>query len=985
MSNGKIPHLIINSPYAEPASYWKRDDRTGEFVQEPGRRPPGYVVASPGATSFNDPGQFVPIPLVDDIRKRVNEWRAAGYPGITGTTKKLLEHWQNIEIRRDARRFFFCQLEAIETLIWLSEATPASRQGIEIPNDGGPFRRYCSKMATGSGKTIVMAMLIAWQALNKIADPQNPRFSKNILLVAPGLTVRQRLQVLLPSNPNNYYDEFNIAPPGLREKLYQARVAVINWHALMWESEKDLARRKSVDKRGPMSDTAYARQVLKELGGAENLVVINDEAHHAWRVSPDDKPKGMSKDDLEEATIWVGGLDRLQRARGILTAYDFSATPFVSSGKKGSEEALFDWIVSDFGLNDAIESGLVKTPRVVIRDDGRLDAENKSRFYHIYPHIRDDLNQRAPETSPLPDLLVAGYTLLGKDWLATIKNWQEKGFPTPPVMITVANRTETAARIKYAFDHNKFLIDELCEPERTIHIDSKVLDMVELEEPGTDSAPEPAEASGDDPETDSPEPERKKTKKELALELREVVDTVGKPGRPGAQVKNVISVGMLSEGWDAKTVTHIMGLRAFSSQLLCEQVVGRGLRRTSYDVDPETGLFSPEYVNIFGVPFTFMPHEDTGNEPPRPTTPKFLVESLPERRQFEITWPNVLRVEQVFKPRLSLDVESVPTLALDAYDTPTLAEIAPVLDGKPDITRLSEINLTELGQRFRAQKIIFETAVQIFDQMKPAWRGNREILLAQLIALVEKFIQSDRIRINPPLFNQTDLRRRILVTLNMSKVVQHIWQAIRFENTDLLELVIDTDRPIRATGDMLPWYTSRPWEYTVKSHINRVVFDSTWEASEAYELERNENVLAWAKNDHLGFMVYYTYQGTTHTYYPDYLVKLKNGVTLVLEVKGQDDPKNRTKREFLDEWVRAVNAQGGFGVWKWAVSKNPRDVEEIINSFASSKGPKKIPGANILPPHRAPGRLSGNATTDAPPPKNSSILKIDKRKNPKRK
>ena len=135
---------------------------------------------------------------------------------------------------------------------------------------------------------------------------------------------------------------------------------------------------------------------------------------------------------------------------------------------------------------------------------------------------------------------------------------------------------------------------------------------------------------------------------------------------------------------------------------------------------------------------------------------------------------------------------------------------------------------------------------------------------------------------------------------------------------------------IRATGDMLPWYTARPWEFTRKSHINRVVFDSTWEASEAYELERNQTVTAWAKNDHLGFVIYYTYQGTPHAFYPDYLVRLANGTTLVLEVKGQDDQQNRTKREFLDEWVRAVNAHGGFGKWAWAVSKNPADLPGIL-------------------------------------------------------
>jgi len=934
MTSGKIDHLIINTPYEEPKLYWKRDERTGEFFKESGRRPAGYVVANPESTSLEDPGRFIPIERVEAIRPRVKRWREEGYPGASGTTRKLLEHWRNIELRRDMRRFFFCQLDAIETLIWLIEAPAADRTGIEIPNDGGLFRRYCSKMATGSGKTIVMGMLIAWQALNKIADPQNAAYSKNFLIVAPGLTVRQRLQVLKPSDPANYYDEFAIIPPGLREKLYQAKVSVINWHALQWDTEEQIRKRRSVDKRGAKSDTAYAREVLKELGNAENIIVINDEAHHAWRITPE-LEKGLSKDDKEEATIWVGGLDRIHKTRGILTAFDFSATPFVSTGHGGVEDMLFGWIVSDFGLNDAIESGLVKTPRVVIRDDGALDAQHKSKFYRLYAHVREDLNRKENETAPLPDLVKNAYTLLGKDWLETFKAWQEINSATPPVMITVANRTETAARIKYAFDKKKIIgVDELCDPEKTLHIDSKVLSMVENEEIQI----EPTAAPDTDSESDEGEEapiERKKTKKELALELRDMVDTVGKPGKPGAMVRNVISVGMLTEGWDAKTVTHIMGLRAFSSQLLCEQVVGRGLRRTSYDVG-EDGLFEAEYVNIFGIPFTFMPHEDTGDSPPKPTKPKFTVEALPERKDLEITFPNVLRIEHTFKPHLELNLDQIPTLTLNAFDSHTIAELAPVVDGKPDIYRISEINLQELGEKFRTQRIIFETAISIYEQMHAEWKGNKEYLLGQVIAQVERFINSDKIQITPPLFYQDELRRRLIITLNLSKVGEHIKGAIRAANTESLELVVDTDKPLRSTADMLPWYTSKPWEFTKKSHINRVVFDSRWEATEAYELERNQNVKAWAKNDHLGFVIFYTFQGEHHTFYPDYLVRLTNGSTLVLEVKGRDNQLHRAKRLFLDEWVRAVNEHGGFGRWAWAVSLNPADLPDILQSKNTS-------------------------------------------------
>lgn len=917
-----IDRLIINSPYEEPSTYWSYDRETRSFSLKSGRRPAGYVIASEGSKAFDDPGIFVELPLVNQIRDRVKAWREAGYPGVTGITKRLLEYWHNTE-EREFRRFFFCQLEAIETLIWLTEAPSAERVGIEIPSDGGPFQRLCAKMATGSGKTIVMCLLVAWQILNKVTYPQDRRFSKHIFVVAPGLTVKSRLQVIVPSSLGNYYEEFSVVPHSLLEKLRQGKVLIRNWHALNWETEERIAKKKGVDKRGAKSNEAYVREVLGEMATAHGVVVINDEAHHAWRAAAESKVKGVKKEEIEEATKWVGGLDRIHAARGILTCYDFSATPFAPSGKKSSEEALFGWTVSDFGLNDAIESGLVKTPRVVIRDDGIPDAKTyKSKLYHIYEHVRDDLNRKAEEYEPLPDLVVNGYYLLGKDWLETAKAWKEMGFTTPPVMISVANRTETAARVKYAFDHKKIRIDELCEPERILHIDSKVLEMAESQE---------EEVSVDD---DS-EPSFKISKKEQAERLRRMVDTVGQEGKPGEGIQKVISVGMLSEGWDAKTVTHIMGLRAFSSQLLCEQVVGRGLRRTSYEVNKDSGLFDPEYVNIFGVPFTFLPHEIQDGPPPPPPPPKTRIEPVIEKQGFELSWPNIIRIDHVYRPELRLEMDKVNLLELDANETATLAEMAPTLEGKSVAAIISEIGLEGLGRKFRTQKIIFETARDIYDQMKPDWKGSKEHLLAQLIGLVEEFLRSEKIRISPPLFHQDDVKQRILMTLNMNKIVQHVWEAIRFENTESIVPVFDCDRPIRSTGDMQTWYTGKPCERTKRSHVNFCVFDSTWEATEAFELDRNSNVKAWVKNDHLGFEIWYLYQGVVSKYRPDFIMRLKTGDFLIIETKGQDTQKDKTKRAFLDEWVRAVNEHGGFGKWKWEVSRDPSDVGGIIGQAVS--------------------------------------------------
>ncbi|MBK9504749.1 MAG: DEAD/DEAH box helicase family protein [Bacteroidetes bacterium] len=932
----KIDKLIINSPYEEPRHFWEYIRESREFVLQSGRRPAGYIVATESSKTFDDPGTFIEIKLVNAIRPRIEKWRNQGYPGVTGITKRLLNHWQDPEERKD-RKFFFCQLEAIETLIWLTEAPEADKTGIKVPSDGGDFSRWCSKMATGSGKTIVMAQLIAWHVLNKVANGKDTRFSKNILIVAPGLTVRNRLSVLNPFDVGNYYEEFNIVPNGLMDSLRQGKIKIINWHTLAWNTEEKIAKKKTVDKRGAKSDEAYVREVLGDLASATNMIVINDEAHHAWRVPAESKIAGVKKEDIEESTVWVGGLDRINRARGIIQCFDLSATPFAPSGKKASEEALFPWIVSDFGLNDAIESGLVKTPRIVIRDDGNVDKELRSRLYHIYMDttVKDDINRKSEESDPLPDLIKNAYMLLGKDWKATKDDWEKAGYKIPPVMITVANTTYTSARIKHSFDHDSFLLSvaglgDLSIPERTLQIDSSIINKVERGEFGEielEQTELDIDETDDEPIDDAPKG-KKKTKKDLAFELREKVDTVGKVGEPGEQIQNVISVGMLSEGWDAKTVTHIMGLRAFSSQLLCEQVVGRGLRRTSYDVSAD-GLFEPEYVNIFGVPFTFLPHEDSdSSEIPPPPPPKTKVEPIKEKAAHEISFPNILRIDHIYKPKLDLNLKKITSLELDPYESITEAELAAIVAGKPNPAALTEIDLKEIGEKFRLQSIIFRIASTIYNsEKKPDWKGSKETFLIQLIGIIEKFIYSDKIKIKNPLFNKDEVRKRILIMLNMNKVIQHIWNEIRTENTKQLTPVFDKEHPIRSTSDVRTWWTSRPCEDFEKSHINFAVVDSKMEYLEARTINDSDSVESFVKNDHLGFAIMYNFQGVVSRYFPDFIIKLKTGEHLILETKGLDRDKDKTKRAFLDEWCRAVNQYGGFGVWKWVVSFDANDLE----------------------------------------------------------
>ena len=922
-----IERLIVNSAYSEPSQHWRYSLEKGEFILEIGRRPAGYFVSEQGSNQYNDIGRFVELPQVNDIRDRVKRWRLLGYPGVTGVTKKLLDHWNDSEQR--TYPFFFCQMDAIETLIWLTEAPDSEKIGIEIDQGDNEFKRICSKMATGTGKTTVMAMLVAWQILNKVTYPQDKRFSKNIFIVTPGLTVKSRLAVLNPSNSSNYYDAFNIVPFSLKEKFNQGKVLVQNWHNLSWDDEATIRKRRSVDKRGPLSDEAYVRQVLGEMSKHNNIVIINDEAHHAWKRNPEIKIK-YDKDDAtliqeleEQSTIWVGGLERISRARGILTCYDFSATPFAPSGKKNDETALFSWIVSDFGLNDAIESGLVKTPRMVADDDGLSNATTyKSKLYHIYGEddVRKDLSRPAKPNEVLPTLVLEAYHLLGHDWLKTYNNWMESESQIPPVMITVANRTETASRIEYAFKHDLIGIEELCQPEYICKIDSKTLKKIENEEITLDPQ------TNVDPDS--------LTKDEQAALLRATVNTVGQIGQPGEQVRNIISVGMLSEGWDAKTVTHIMGLRAFSSQLLCEQVIGRGLRRTSYDIDENTGLFSAEYVNIFGIPFSFLPQESAEGTPKTPS-PQTQIHVRSDKAQYSLEWPNVIRTDIEIKDELVLDLDNIPSLSIGETTLISRADLAPFLgdrlyDGLSETIDLNTISDGEM----RLQTAIFRAAAVLYEE-EWASKGTRMCIMGQLIKAIEKFINSPKLEVlldsckdrNSPKF-------RALVFINIGRIINHIREYLTIVNTERKTIVLDSNRPVRSTEDMPTWYTKKPCSLVEKSHISHCVYDSTYETSDAYILDHSEFVSAWAKNDHLGFEIPYMYNGGIRSYRPDFLIKLTNSHMLILETKGKMTEEVQAKHRALQQWVDCVNETKDYGIWHCDFSFLETDLDAVLKKYA---------------------------------------------------
>ena len=941
--NKALQSLIINSPFEAPAQHWEQAAAGKGLVLQQGRRPAGYELYD----TRNNTRRVVPLNMVNQIRTRVDDWRAAGYIGVTSITRQLLEHWhaRGEWVPEETRwvggprqnPFYFCQLEAIETLIWWVEGSAEFKQGINVPGDGGAWERLCNKMATGSGKTALMGMIITWQTLNAISYPKDGRFSRAIFIVAPGLTVKSRLQTLNPGDEKNVYDQFNLCPnEALRTRLNQAELLIENWHTLMPLKNQE----RSVVKKGKESDEAFTRRVLGKLAAYKDLVVINDEAHHAYRQRAEMKVSKKDAEefgiDLDEATRWIEGLDRIHKTRRIRRCFDLSATPFAPTGKTNTEAGLFEWVISDFGLNDAIEAGLVKTPRVVIRDDALANAKSyRSKLYHLYreDEVKEDLNRKAEAHEPLPDLVQKAYALLAYDWHETAKAWQAGGHVIPPVMLTVCNRTETAARVEYFFNGGDCLIQATHAPTRTLRVDSRVLEKAERGETITKDKDyairlqEIIEASG-------LPADRVEALLELKQEeqLRELVDTVGKRGKAGQRLQNVTSVAMLSEGWDAANVTHIMGLRAFTSQLLCEQVIGRGLRRVAHDMD-KNGLFLPEYVNVFGVPLSIF--QDVGEEgvAPPPPKPSVRIEVEPNRNQYEIRWPNVLRIESVLKRELVMDWSKVEVLTLDPMNTPLSADVAPSLTSAPNLAMVSEIDLEKATEDFRLQNLIFRAARKLYMQSASSFGGDKQYLAVQLIRLVEQFLASDKLDI-PSLWHQDEKRRRLLFALNMDTVVAHVHRFVTEQNVERLAAVFDESRPIGSTAQMRPWLTTKPCQPTRHSQISHAVYDSVWEKAVVDICEKKKFVAAWAKNDHLDFTVRYLWKGSTRNFVPDYLIRFTNGKTLVLEVKGQDSEQNKAKRAAMQTWVKTINEQGGFGQWCFDVVFDPAKIMDVISSHA---------------------------------------------------
>jgi type III restriction enzyme len=986
MPDRVIENPIINSPYREPIRHFlfDQDGITNEIAET--RRRSAYFVPVPrarkqAARQLELVTEWTLDRIrenreINEIRAKVQLWRRRGYPDVTPTTRALLEYWGD---PGRGNPILFCQREAAETAIYIAEAAPKSgdvwiRNELDTAdaehNNGLP--RLAVKMATGSGKTVVMAMLIAWQTLNKVANPQDARFAKHFLVVTPGITIRDRLRVLQPDHPDNYYRLRDLVPADLYGWLGQAKIVITNFHALQLRETREGRGLATLTKQllaggadapSPFLETPdqMVARVCREFGsGRREIVVLNDEAHHCYRgkLVPDQEAdteeslKGEDKLEAKarnaEARVWFTGLERVRRKLGIKVIYDLSATPFFLAGSGYPEGTLFPWVVSDFSLIDAIESGVVKIPRVPVNDDR---VASTVTYRELWGENRDQLPRKgrreaAIEGEPRPPAKLEGALhSLYSNYEKAFERWRESGVPesgeTPPVFIVVCNNTnvsklvfdfiagwqkETAPNGEPVLVPGKLPLFSNVEDGRWIDRPRTILvDSRQLESGEAMSAEFKRIAALEIDEFKAEYRERFPGRDVSALTdedlLREVMNTVGKQGRLGEHVRCVVSVSMLTEGWDANTVTHILGVRAFGTQLLCEQVVGRGLRRRSY-VANDAGLFEPEYAEVYGVPFSFIPA--SGSSPdPKPRRSPTRVHAEPDRADCEISFPRIVgyRVE-LPDERLHADFGEDSRLVLTKKELPSTTEVAGVVGAVEAHT------LADLRSK-REQQVAFQLARLVLDRfMRDKLDNPRPWLFPQLVDIARLWLRECVV------YHDDTFPGLLLITENAYHGAEKIWHGFQWYTDNREELLLPILRPydpIGTTADV-DFDTIKDVHLTdeKRCHVSHVVCDTGWERTVAQALEALPDVAAYVKNDHLGFAIPYTHLGQTRQYYPDFLVRLRDpgdGLTrtLIVEVSGYKPagPTEEKAATARHQWVPAVNNHGGFGRWHYLEITDP--------------------------------------------------------------
>jgi type III restriction enzyme len=1017
---------ILNSPYAYPSRHWELDE-TGQPTQQiiERRRRAEFITPIPkprkrkgsaeqaalrfdeGKGLSTEEQAYDHTAVINGVRQEVDRWRAIPDPAnwrVTPETARLLQHWRHHPF--GSIRPFFCQVEAVETAIWLTEVAPqlgrAGTRFIEhldnANRDANPeLSRLALKLATGAGKTTVMAMLIAWQTINAVRRPGSKRFTRGFLIVAPGLTIKDRLRVLQPNDPDSYYQSRELVPGDMLPDLERAKIVITNYHAFKLRERMELSKggRSLLQGRGEALNTVETegqmlQRVMPELMGMKNVLAINDEAHHCYREKPGEAQEGDLKGDdrkeaeknKEAARLWISGLEAVNRKLGLARVFDLSATPFFLSGSGYAEGTLFPWTMSDFSLMDAIECGIVKLPRVPVADN--IPGGDMPRFRDLWQHIRTRMPKKgrgkAKTLDPLslPVELQTALEALYGHYKQTFDLWESAGISVPPCFIVVCNNTSTS-KLVYDFisgfhrenDDGSTTLEngrlplfrnfdehgnQLARP-KTLLIDSEQLESGDALDRNFRAMAadeinrfrrEIIERTGNRQQADNV------TDQDL---LREVMNTVGKPGRLGDSIRCVVSVAMLTEGWDANTVTHVLGVRAFGTQLLCEQVIGRALRRQSYDLNedgPNKGLFNVEYADVLGIPFDFTAKPVVA--PPQPPRETIQVKAIrPDRDELEIRFPRVAgyRVEL---PEERLTAE---------FTDDSVLELTPDIVG-PSITRNAgiigeavDLNLQHLGD-LRPSTLLFHLTQRL---LYTKWRDPGEApklhLFGQLKRITRQWLDSCLVCKGGTYPAQ--LMYQELADMACARITTAITRAEAGNRP--IKAVLDPYNPVGSTAHV-NFNTSRTDRYQTdarRCHLNWVILDSAWEAEFCRVAEAHPRVLAYVKNHNLGLEVPYRYGSQMRTYIPDFIVLVDDGhgkddpLHLVVEIKGYRREDAKEKKNTMETyWVPGVNNHGHHGRWAFAEFV---DVWEMQADFESRVAAEFERMLECIAPGRADGAV----------------------------
>ncbi|WP_341326852.1 DEAD/DEAH box helicase family protein [Methylotuvimicrobium sp. KM2] len=1012
MENEFFSKPILNSPYEYPARHWELDDKgqpTQKIIEQ--RRRAEFITPIPkpkkvkgsakqkqlfdfeesDGLSTNEQ-RYDPTPIINELRKNVDEWRKLSDPSswlVTPETARLLQYWRHHNF--NSVRPFFCQVEAVETCIWLTEVAPKlGKQGkrflqhLEAANQNANpgLMRLALKLATGAGKTTVMAMIIAWQTVNAIRRPNSKNFSRGFLIVTPGLTIRDRLRVLQPNDPDSYYSTRELVPSDMLSDIERAKIVITNYHAFKLRERLEISKggRSLLQGRGGETlntmetEGQMLQRVMPELMGMKNIMVLNDEAHHCYREKPnhdDEKLKGDEKREAEKnneaARLWITGLETVNRKLGVQRVVDLSATPFFLRGSGYVEGTLFPWVMSDFSLMDAIECGIVKLPRVPVAQN--IPGDEMPMFRNLWEHIGKKMPKKgrgqgkALDPLSIPIELQTALEALYGHYEKTYQLWQASGIKVPPCFIVVCNNTSTSKLVydyisgfqrenedgSSTLENGRLPLfrnyddygNQLARPN-TLLIDSEQLESGDALDNNFRSMAsdeierfrrEIIERTGDRRQADN------LSDQEL---LREVMNTVGKEGRLGESIRCVVSVSMLTEGWDANTVTHVLGVRAFGTQLLCEQVIGRSLRRQSYELN-EDNLFNVEYADVLGIPFDFTAKPVIA--PPQPPRQTVHVKAVkPERDHLEIQFPRVqgYRVEL---PEERLTAE---------FNTDSILELTPDLVG-PSVTQNAgiigesvDLNLVHTGDMRLSTLLFHLTQRLLYTKWRDPGDEPKLYLFGQLKRITKQWLDSCLVCKGGTYPAQ--LMYQELADMVCERITQAIIKSPNQINRPI-KAVLDPYNPVGSTSHV-SFNTSKTerWETAAnRCHINWVILDSGWEAEFCRVAEKHPKVKAYVKNHSLGLEVPYRYGSETRKYLPDFIVRVDDGhgdddlLNLIVEIKGyrREDAKDK-KATMETYWVPGVNNLLTFGRWAFAEFTEVYQIETDFNAKVEAEFDKMI-------------------------------------------